>query len=141
MPWQQLETGSSFGEVFIRVSDTGVVDMQYKGMVIFNGVQLPDYTALLGGIFTFGGRTGGLNENQWLDNIQIATTTGLVPVPLNLSGSGTSFKLTWSGDGFKLQSKDNLNPAVPWNDVIGATSPYPLPLTGPDQFYRLAPAQ
>ena len=141
MPWQQLETGTNFGDVVIRVSETGVVDMQYNGMVIFNRVQLPDYTALLGGVFAFGGRTGGSYENQWLDNIQIATTAGLVPVPLSFIQSGSDLRLTWDGGGFVLQATASLSPPVTWTNVPDATSPYFAPLTGLGQYYRLAPAQ
>ena len=115
--------------------------MQYNGMVIFNRVQLPDYTALLGGVFAFGGRTGGSYENQWLDNIQIATTAGLVPVPLSFIQSGSDLRLTWDGGGFVLQATASLSPPVTWTNVPDATSPYFAPLPGLGQYYRLAPAQ
>jgi hypothetical protein len=148
VPYSALFTGdlgtdptNQYAMLVFRVNENGTLDMQYKGNPIFNALPIPGYSAMVGGRFGIGARTGGENESQWFDNIQIATTPGLVPVPLVFSGSRTSLKLTWSGNGFKLQSKDNLNPAVQWNDVPGATSPYTLPLTGPAQFYRLAPAQ
>ena len=147
VPYSALYTGdlgtdptNQYATLVFRVNENGTLDMQYKGNAVFNALPIPGYTAMAGGRFGIGSRTGGENESQWIDNIQIATTPGLVPVPLVFSGSRTSLKLTWSGNGFKLQSKDNLNPAVQWNDVPGATSPYPLPLTGPAQYYRLAPA-
>jgi hypothetical protein len=140
VPSADTVTGTSFADTFIRVNANGTADMQFKGKVIFTQVPLPGYTATFGNEYVLAARTGGLWINQWFDNIQIATTPGLVPVPLVFSGSRTNLSLTWSGDGFKLQSKDNLNPAVQWNDVPGATSPYLLPLTGPAQYYRLAPA-
>jgi hypothetical protein len=115
--------------------------MQYNGMVIFNGVQLPNYVALLGGQFAIGGRTGGLNENQWFDNIAIAATPGLVPVPLGFARTGSGLRITWNGDGFKLQSTGSLTAPAAWTDVPGAVSGYIAPFTGTAQFFRLAPAQ
>ena len=139
IPYPQLETGTNFGDVFIRVSPSGIVDVQYNGMAIFNQVALPGYAPLAGGEFAFGARTGGLNENQWLDNVQIATTIGSVnPNPtLGFTRSGNTLTLTW-GAGFKLQSASNL--LGPWADVPNAQSPFPV-TTGPGAaFYRLAPS-
>jgi hypothetical protein len=107
-------------------------------MVIFNQVVLPGYAALTGGEFALGARTGGLNDTHWFDNIAIATTVGLVPVPISFARVGNDLRLAWAGDGFKLQSTPSLNP-VNWTDVPGATSPYQTPMTGSAQFYRLAP--
>jgi hypothetical protein len=138
IPYPQLETGANFGDVFIRVSADGKLDLQYNGMVIFNQVVLPGYAALTGGEFALGARTGGLNDTHWFDNIAIATTVGLVPVPISFARVGNDLRLAWAGDGFKLQSTPSLNP-VNWTDVPGATSPYQTPMTGSAQFYRLAP--
>ena len=138
IPYQELETGNNFGDVFIRLNTDGTLDVQYNGKAIFNQVALPGYSALPGGEFAFGARTGGLNEIQWLDNIAIATTVGLVPVPISFARVGNDLRLTWAGDGFKLQSTPSLNP-VNWTDVAGAVSPYFAPMTGNAQFFRLAP--
>ena len=140
LPYQQMETGSSFADTYIRVDGNGFVDLQYKGIAVFNHVKLPNYTALAGGEFAWGARTGGLNENQWVDNIEIATTVGLVPVPLSFTVTGGNLRLTWdTSAGFKLQSATSLS-LQNWTDVPGANSPYLTPLTGPAQFFRLAPA-
>src|SRR5207244_12236766 len=103
IPDPQLETGTNFADVFIRVTANGTVDLQYNGMVIFNQVALPGYTAFAGGEFVFAARTGGLNEIQWFDNIAIATTVGVNQPTLGFSRSGNILNLTW-GAGFKLQS-------------------------------------
>lgn len=140
LPYQQIETGGNFADTYLRIDGNGFADLQYNGMVIFNHVKLPNYTALAGGEFAWGARTGGLNENQWIDNIEIATTVGLVPVPISFTTTGGNLRLTWDNSaGFKLQSATTLAPAN-WTDVPGATSPYLAPLTGPGQFFRLAPA-
>ena len=91
---------------------------------------------VLGGMF-IGAATGGENETHWIDNVQIATTTGLVPVPLGFSFSSGKLTLTWDAAGFKLQSTPTVQPTT-WSDVPGATSPYLVPLTGAHAFYRLA---
>jgi hypothetical protein len=140
VPYTAMETGGNFADTFIRVNANGTVDVQFNGNVIFNQVALPGYVAVVGNEFVLGARTGGLNENQWVDNIQIATTPGLLPVPLQFRVSGTNLRLSWSGDGFKLQSTASLAPPVTWSDVLGAASPYLVPTTNAAAFYRLAPA-
>src|SRR5207253_4313771 len=139
VPYTAMETSGNFADTGIRVNTNGTVDVQFNGKVLFNQVPLPGYAAVAGREFVFGSRTGGLNENQWLDNIQIATITGLVPVSLGFAVSGGNLRLTWNGDGFKLQSTGSLTPRpIVWTDVTGASSPYLTPLTGAAQFYRLA---
>lgn len=125
---------------FIRVNANGTLDLQYKGNAIFAGLPLPGYIAMTGGRFAIGAQTGGENETHWFDDIQIATTPGLVPVPLGVTRSGIDLRLTWGADGFKLQSTASLSTPT-WTDVPGATSPYLAPMTGTAQYFRLAPAQ
>jgi hypothetical protein len=138
--YTQMDTGNNFADTFMRLNADGTVDVQFNNKVIFNHVQLPGYTASFGYEYVLAGRGGGLWCDQWIDNLQIATTTGLVPVPLHFDFSGGTLRLTWNGDGFKLQSTGSLNPAN-WQDVPGGTSsPYTVTITGPAQFYRLAPA-
>jgi len=146
VPIDLLETGAynvdpllQYADVFIQVNTNGTLDLQYHGNVIFNHLALPGYAALAGGEFAIGGATGGLNETHWVDNIQIATTVGLVPIPLNFSRSGNDIRFTW-GDGFKLQSTLSLSPTIVWTDVPGATSPYIAINNSAAKFFRLAPA-
>jgi len=139
VPLSALETGANFVDVFIRVSSTGLFDLQYGGNVIFNQLSLPGYAPLAGGEFAFGGRTGGLNENQWLDNIEIAGTVGVATAPtLNYTRNGNTLQLTW-GTGFKLQSTPSFSP-VNWQDVPGAASPQNVNIGAGTAYYRLAPA-
>ena len=107
-------------------------------MVIFNQVQLPGYASITGGEFALGARTGGLNENQWFDSIALQTTVGLISVPLTFTRNGSTLQLTWDA-GWKLQSTLSLSPAN-WQDVPGATSPWPVSTSTGTAFYRLAPA-
>jgi hypothetical protein len=129
-----------YADVFIRVNVNGTLDLQYHGNAIFAGLPLPGYSALVGGEFAIGAATGGENETHWFDNIQIATTAGLVPVPLNFTRTGNSLRSTWTATGFKLQSATSLFPSN-WQDVAGATSPFVADASAGTKFYRLAPAQ
>ncbi len=149
VPFDALYTGNystdplqQWADVFIRVNANGTMDLQYHTNAIFASLPLPGYSALIGGEFAFGAATGGENETHWIDNIQIATTPGLVPVPLAFTVASGNLKLTWKGDGFKLVSTPSLTPPATWTDVPGGTtSPVLAPLTGARQFYALAPAQ
>src|SRR6266567_4310619 len=139
VPYTAMEIGTNFGDTYIRVNANGTVDVQYNGMVLFNQVPLPGYAAIAGDEFVFGARTGGLSENQWVDNVEIATTTGLAPVRISFTLTGNSLRLTWPGTGLKLQSTSSLNQPVTRTDVPGASSPYTVPATNAAQFYLLAP--
>lgn len=146
VPYSDLFTGDlspdplqQYANFLLNVDATGKLDLQYKGRIILNDLQLPGYTALAGGRFALGARTGGENETHWVDNIQIATTTGLIAPTLGFSHTGNNLTLTW-GAGFKLEATGSLAPSA-WTNVPGATSPYVTPTTGSAQlFYRLAPA-
>jgi len=133
VPISFLETGSAFVDVFVRVESDGTLDVQYNGNVAYNNLPLTGYAPLAGGRFGFGARTGGLVENQWVDNIQIATTVSGPPI---IIARGTSnITLTW-GTGFKLQSTPSLSPPQ-WADVQNAVSPFPASTTTGTQYYRL----
>ena len=100
VPYSELFTGDlsadpfeQYANLLIRVNDNGTLDLQYKDRAIFSGLPLPGYTAMAGGRFGLGARTGGENETHWVDSIQIATTTGLVP---RLSASPTSESISRS---------------------------------------------
>ena len=132
-----METGTDFADFALRVEPDGTLDLQFKNMVIFNNVSLPGFTPMKGAAFGIGARTGGLNENQWVDNLEIATTTATVGPTLGgaVSGGGTSLTLTW-GTGFWLQSTPSLSP-FNWSYVPGASSPLTVPTTTGTQYYRL----
>ena len=133
VPISFLETGSAFVDVFVRVEPDGTLDVQYNDNVVYNNLPLAGYAPLAGGRFGYGARTGGLVENQWVDNIQIATTTSGPPIVI---ARGTnSITLTWV-PGFKLQSTPSLSPSQ-WADVQNATSPFTTPTTTGTQYYRL----
>ena len=48
--------------------------------VVFTELQLTGYAPITNGKFAFYGRTGGLNADQWLDNIQIQAIKSVAPL-------------------------------------------------------------
>ena len=57
------------------------------------------------------------------------------PVPLSIQGLPGSIVLSWTGTGFSLQSTSSLE--VPFTNVPGAVSPYPVSTTNTQRFFRL----
>ena len=66
-----LDTSNQLVNVLISVGPDGKLDMYFKGYLIFQNVQLPNYTPFVGANFGFGARTGGANENAWIDDLCI----------------------------------------------------------------------
>lgn len=140
MPFTEMETGTVFADFKLRVEPDGTLDLQYKNRVIFHNVRLPDYASMEGASFGIGARTGGLNDNQWVDNLQIATTLGTVTpaaeftsITRNATGQ---IVIQWTGGG-TLHSTDSLS-APNWTPVAGASSPYTVaPGSAGNRFYRI----
>ncbi len=78
--YQELETGDAFEPFIFRLSGDGKVDVAYKNQLLFNAVPLPNYTPISNGKVGFYGRTGGLNENIWLDNVVIQAAKTVAPL-------------------------------------------------------------
>ena len=70
-----LETSNVFVNVVISVDPDGKTDVYYKDYPIFTRVQLPGFTPFTGAQFGFGARTGGANENCWIDDLCINSFT------------------------------------------------------------------
>ncbi len=104
IPAAQLDTGSGYRTMLLRVDSNGKLYLAYGDLVLYNGLQLPNYTFIANSKFGFYGRTGGLNENQWLDNILIQATQSSGPLtivtqPANftaIAGSNATFTVALS---------------------------------------------
>ena len=139
MPYTQMETGTEFADFYLRVEPDGTLDLQYKGLVIFNNVQVPGFVPMAGASFAIGARTGGLNDNQWIDNLEIATTLGAAPadkIPAPTRNADGTVTVAWTGGG-TLQTTTSLSGTPQWQDVAGATSPYTLTPTSKTLFWRI----
>ncbi|HTG42914.1 MAG TPA: hypothetical protein VK633_00155 [Verrucomicrobiae bacterium] len=138
VPYSLLATGDAFADVYIRVEADGTLDLQYKNTAIFSNLQLPNFTPMAAGIFGLGARTGGEFEEHWVDNIQIATSTGAAAPQVTIAKSATGvITINWTGGGV-LQARDDLNAATPWTPVTAATSPYTVTNDRRMRFFRVA---
>jgi len=66
-----LDTSNTFANVQLIIAPDGKLDLYFKDYLIFQNVQLPGYTPFEGANFGFGARTGGANENAWIDDLCI----------------------------------------------------------------------
>jgi uncharacterized repeat protein (TIGR01451 family) len=62
-----------FVDVSLTVDDSGAAVLTYDGRTI--SAQLAGWTGIAGGGFMFGARTGGAQENHWIDDLSIAVAT------------------------------------------------------------------
>lgn len=134
-PITVLRTGDLFKPIGVRVGRTGLLDLYYGETAVYRGLALPGYTPFGEGRFAWGARTGGLNDNHWMDELAISLNTQPAEDPvLSLSILNGDIRVTWTGSGI-LQSTS----AFPtgWSDVAGATSGYTVPASGGTLFFRL----
>lgn len=83
-----LETGTQFGDVIIRLENDGTIDVVYNGVVMFNNLLVPGFSSLTGGRVAIAARTGGLNDNMWIDDLDLAVNT--TPGELRITTQPTS---------------------------------------------------
>lgn len=74
-----------FTNVVIQLNPNGTLNVTYKGQVIYTNLYLPGYSYVTAGRFAIGARTGGANENNWVDDLVINTTVAGPPVPPTIS--------------------------------------------------------
>lgn len=75
----------TFTNVVIQLNANGTLNVAYKGQTIFTNLYLPGYEYIAGGRFAIGARTGGLNQNNWVDDLVINTTVAGAPVAPSIS--------------------------------------------------------
>jgi len=99
---------------------------------------------LAASISAFSFRQGsGLGATILVDDLKVGlsfasvTATNLLvsPIPLKIQRVSASCILTWLDPSFMLQS--SLSTTGTFTDVLGASSPYTNPITGPAKFFRL----
>jgi hypothetical protein len=127
-----LVTGT-FEDVFIQLTRSGMLNVGYKGQVLYTNLVLPDFTPMAG-LFAIGARTGGENAMQWIDDLSVQTVVAGAPVapaitsdPQNQTipeGSSTTFTVGFDGSApltFEWYKNNSL--------IAGANGPT-LTLTG-----------
>jgi hypothetical protein len=65
-----VETGGQFVPVVIQLDPDGTLDVTVAGQPIYADLAT-GYVPILGARFGIGSRTGGLNENAWIDDLSI----------------------------------------------------------------------
>jgi hypothetical protein len=130
-----LRTGDVFKPIGVRVSRAGLLDLYYGDTAVYRGLALPAFTPFGEGRFAWGARTGGLNDNHWMDEVTISLNTQPAEGPvLGISTAGGNVTVTWTGGGV-LQSTTTF--PTGWNDVAGAVSGYTTPTTGDVRYFRV----
>ncbi len=121
VPRSLLESGSEFRNVIVRVNPEGTLDVIFGSRVLFWKTPLPGFAPVSGGNFGWGGRTGGLNAEQAVDNIFLTTFVGDAP-SIQVVQAGGNVVITFDG---VLEFSDTLNA---WTPMPGQASPLILPL-------------
>ncbi len=133
-PIAVLRTGDAFVQVGVRLNRNGTVDVYYGDTAVYYKLPLPNFTPIDNPRFGWGARTGGLNDNHWMDEVQIAVNTQPPETVLTIGLVGRNVQVSWSGGG-TLQSAPKVT--GDYTDVPGASSPYVTPATGTQMFFRV----
>lgn len=75
-----LDTSNTFVNVRLSVGPDGKLDFYFKDYLIFQNVQLPNYSGFQNANISIGGRVGGANENHWIDDLCVNSFSIGAPV-------------------------------------------------------------
>ena len=84
----------------------------------------------------------GDTQGALFDDVYISKTgyNSTTPIELGYAGPPPALQMQWSGTQWQIVYQGKLLEASSitgaWTEVDGATSPYPVPTTGPGKFYR-----
>jgi hypothetical protein len=125
-------TSDAFTDVAIELKRNGTLSLSYKGQQLYNNIFLPGYAPAAGDRFAIGARTGGLNANQWIDDLGINTVEAVPTAPSFTAppasvtvAEGASTTFTAGFDGSAPISFQWLSNNVEIAEATGAT--YTLP--------------
>jgi hypothetical protein len=129
-----LRTGNAFAQVAVRLNRNGTLDLIYGEHAIFAGLPVPVPQDFVANRFGFGARTGGANDNHWVDDVKLSLNLQPPLVRIEFERQGDNLVLSWNGTAALLSA-----PALsgPWNSVSGGNSPYLVTPVGVAEFYRL----
>jgi hypothetical protein len=133
-------------DVSIGVYGNGDFYLTHHGTNYYNKLVITNFTAISGGNFLFGGRTGGENARQVIDNLSINTFLAVTPAPTNAppvtggakltaTKAGANLTIAWTPTGGKLQSTPALaGAATVWKDE-GTANPASIPISATGNLY------
>jgi hypothetical protein len=143
-----FDTGDGFADLQVILSADGTFSLTWKGSSIFRNVVLPAFQPLSGARFVIAARTGGLNENQWFDDLNIATfTTPTIRITQQpsslevLSGRTVGFSVAanspdvtfqWFKNGAALAGATASSLNVPNVTIADSGTTYKVVVTGPN---------
>lgn len=111
VPLSRLRSGNAFWEVHIRLEPDGSVDVRVHTNQFYKDFMIVGFTAIASPRYGIGARTGGLNDNHWIDDVELTTTTGPVTLAWAIQPS----------DAVLLEHRRaTFRPAV--NDATGVTA-------------------
>ena len=111
----------SFRNVSIAVTAAGEATVVYNGSTVFNAVVLPGWAPQSNLRVGFGARTGGANDNHWIDDLVISGINGVGSVPPPAPAGSAIYGNAYLGDGV-LHLTDAINGqsgAFVVNDLLG----------------------
>jgi hypothetical protein len=79
-PGSQGPGGTNFADVRIELTDNGQVTVQYQGVALFAGLQLPNYAPIQGPQFGLGASTGAGSDQHWVKNLCLNDYTQGAPI-------------------------------------------------------------
>lgn len=80
-----------------------------------------------------------LNDPTTPGAVQVYYSTVAAAPVLSIARSGASVVLTWNNSGYSLESASVVT--GPYTIISGATSPWPVPASGKQQYFRLVKSQ
>lgn len=149
LPFAEIRTGDAYRTVIVRVSGEGKLDLVFGSRILQSGLQLPNYAPVSNGKFGFYARTGGLNENEWIDNIQIVALKSTAPLRLStepadvlvLVGKTATFTVVpsdpngatyvWAKNGTAIDGATGPSYTTPVLTDADSGSKYSVTVTGP----------
>ena len=127
-----LVTGDAFADVIVRLTPDGLLDVAWNGKVLLYRAPVPGFGSIANGRFGFFARTGGLNANQWVDNLRLYT---YLSAPLRVSKQpAAQTVLVGKTASFSVEVNNPAGATYQWfrngDTIAGATdSTYTTPAT------------
>lgn len=130
VPIEYLRTGDAFADASVKLDSDGSLDVSYNGHDLYKDFFIPGYFTIAGAQYAWGGATGGLNENQFIDNLSLTTTTGVVNPGISqapramtvLAGYAGWFSIAVS-ENSTIQWQKKAPGAPDYSNIAGATDP------------------
>jgi hypothetical protein len=134
-PISVLRTGDLLVDIGVRLNGNGTLDLYYGNTAVYRGLPLPEFKPIPPGRFAWGARTGGLNDNHWMDDVRISLNTQAAVTTLSITKNPNgTLTVSWTGPG-TLQAAPTV--LGPWTSLPEATSPYTLQPTEKALFARM----